>query len=177
MRAATIIGDRADSDFPCADECFRLACRRLAAVGGEETRMDRHGKPKKVKAEATRPLVRQSPKDPVRKVRDLEKRLADALEKLQARDLEVTQALKQQTATGEIMRAIAQAGTYVQQVFDTIVRSAAELCHAMVAGVFLSDGQMIYLPANYGSLPDALAAIRAQAPGRWIGAQRRAWRS
>ncbi len=37
------------------------------------------GKPKKIKAEAKRSLARKSPKDPGGKVRDLEKRLAEAL--------------------------------------------------------------------------------------------------
>src|SRR5262249_44417269 len=81
---------------------------------------------------------------------------------LEGRTRDLTEALEQQTATAEILRAIAQAQTDPQPVFDTIVRSAAELCHAMVAGVFVSDGRMVYLPANYGSSPEALAAIRAQ---------------
>src|SRR4029453_14670702 len=77
---------------------------------------------------------------------------------------QVSEALEQQTATAEILRVISRSQTDVQPVFDTIVRSAAELCHAMAAGVFLSDGQVIFLPANYGSSPAALAAIRAQGP-------------
>jgi GAF domain-containing protein len=83
---------------------------------------------------------------------------------LEARNRDLTHSLEQQTATAEILRVISRSQTDVQPVFDTIVRSAAELCHAMAAGVFLSDGQVIFLPANYGSSPAALAAIRAQGP-------------
>jgi GAF domain-containing protein len=83
---------------------------------------------------------------------------------LQASNRELTTALDKQTATSEILRAIAHAPTDTQPVFDSIVRSAAALCHAAVAGLFLSDGQMVHVPANYGSSPEALSAVRALFP-------------
>ncbi len=46
------------------------------------------------------------------------------------------------------------------------MRSAAQLCHAAVAAVFLTDGRMVYHPANYGGSPAALAATRARYPRR-----------
>src|SRR5262245_23942180 len=63
---------------------------------------------------------------------------------LQTSNRELTTALEQQTATSEILQTIAQAQTDVQPVFDTIVRSAAQLCNAHTAAVFLTDGQVIY---------------------------------
>jgi signal transduction histidine kinase len=77
---------------------------------------------------------------------------------------QVTEALDQQTATSEILRTIAHTQTDLQPVFETIVRSAARLCHAVMAGVLLTDGRILYLPANYGSSPEALAAVRARYP-------------
>jgi len=77
---------------------------------------------------------------------------------------QVTEALEQQTATSEILRVISSSPTDVQPVFDTIVRSAARLCHAPVAGVFLTDGRMVHHPANYGSSPEALAATGSPYP-------------
>jgi signal transduction histidine kinase len=77
---------------------------------------------------------------------------------------QVTEALEQQTATSEILRTIAHVQTDAQPVFDTIVQSAARLCHGAVTGLFLTDGQMVYLPANYGGSADALAANRARFP-------------
>jgi signal transduction histidine kinase len=83
---------------------------------------------------------------------------------LQQKNRTLTETLEQQTATGEILRTIARAQTDVQPVFDTIVRSAARLCQAATAAVFLSDGRMLHHPANYGGSPEALAAARAQYP-------------
>ncbi len=78
---------------------------------------------------------------------------------------QVTEALEQQTATSEVLRAIAHTQTDAQPVFDTIVRSAARLCDATAAAVFLSDGRMLYLPANYGGYAaEAGAASRARFP-------------
>jgi GAF domain-containing protein len=77
---------------------------------------------------------------------------------------QVTEALEQQTATAEILRVISQSQTDVQPVFDTIVRSAARLCHAPVAGVFLIDGRMVHHLANYGTSPEALAVTRSWYP-------------
>jgi GAF domain-containing protein len=77
---------------------------------------------------------------------------------------QVSEALEQQTATSEILQAIAQAQTDAQPVFATIVQSAARLCHAFAAAVFLTDGRMLYEPANYGSSPEARAATRARYP-------------
>ncbi len=77
---------------------------------------------------------------------------------------QVTEALDQQTATSEVLRAIAHTQADVQPVFDTIVRSAARLCRAIIAAVHLTDGRMLYHQANYGSSPEALAAQRALYP-------------
>ncbi|HET9480291.1 MAG TPA: GAF domain-containing protein [Candidatus Polarisedimenticolia bacterium] len=96
----------------------------------------------------------------VRLFKELEEKNRD----LTAVHAQVTEALEQQTATSEILRTIAHARTDVQPVFDTIVRSAARLCRASNAAVFLSEGGMLYHPANYGSSPAALAAARAPYP-------------
>ena len=77
---------------------------------------------------------------------------------------QVTEALDQQTATSEILRTIAHTQTDLQPVFETIVRSAARLCHAVLAAVLLTDGRILHLPANYGSSPEALASVRARYP-------------
>jgi GAF domain-containing protein len=77
---------------------------------------------------------------------------------------QVTKALEQQTATSEILRAIAQTQTDAQPVFDTIVRAAARLCDAPVSALFLTDGRTLYHGADHGSSPEALAAQRGWFP-------------
>src|SRR5262249_35745427 len=98
-------------------------------------------KPKKGKAEAKPPLARKPAKDFVGKVRDLEKRLAEAL-KLN------TEALEQQTATSEILRVISRSQTDVQPVFDTIAESAVRLCDGMFGAVYRFDGTLIHFVAH-----------------------------
>jgi two-component system, NtrC family, sensor kinase len=83
---------------------------------------------------------------------------------LEARNRDLTESLEQQTATSEILRAIAHTQTDAQPVFDTIVRSAARLCQAAMAAIFLTDGRTLYHPANYGSAIEALAAVRSRFP-------------
>jgi GAF domain-containing protein len=83
---------------------------------------------------------------------------------LEARNTDLTDALARRTATGEILQTIAHAQTDAQPVFDTIVRSAAQLCRATSAAVFLADGRTLDLPANYGASFEALAAVRVRFP-------------
>jgi GAF domain-containing protein/anti-sigma regulatory factor (Ser/Thr protein kinase) len=77
---------------------------------------------------------------------------------------ETKEALERQTATADILRVISAAHTEAQPVFDTIVQSAGRLCRAASAAVFLTDGRMLYEPANYGGSPERLAAARARYP-------------
>src|SRR5215471_8627379 len=117
--------------------------------------MHRRAKPKKAKAEAKRPLIRK-PADDGAKVRDLEKRLAEALKREE-------EALEQQTATSEILRVISQSPTDVQPVFDTIAQSARRLCEADVGVVFEFDGQLLHFVA-YGGEAERIKALRRAFP-------------
>jgi signal transduction histidine kinase len=83
---------------------------------------------------------------------------------LQDKNRALTEALDQQTATSDILRVISSSPTDAQPVFDTIVRSATRLCRARAAAVFVTDGPMLYEPANYGGSPEVLAATRARYP-------------
>jgi two-component system, NtrC family, sensor kinase len=83
---------------------------------------------------------------------------------LQASNRELTTALDRQTATAEILRVISSAHADAQPVFDSVVQSAGRLCNAANAAVFLTDGRMLYHPANYGSSREALTAVRALFP-------------
>jgi GAF domain-containing protein len=103
--------------------------------------MGRRAKPLKKNAEAKRPPPGQPPKNDDARVRDLEKRLAESLER--------------EKAAGEILRVISSSPTDVQPVFDTIVQNAMRLCDAVFGRVFRRRGDTVLLAAN-ANFPDEL---------------------
>ena len=101
--------------------------------------MRRDAKPTKAKVEA-RPSAARKPRE--RKgstVRDLEKHLAEALER--------------EKATSEILRVIGSSSTDIQPVFDTVAESAARLCKASDTSIFRLDGDRLRRVAQHGSIP------------------------
>jgi two-component system, NtrC family, sensor kinase len=132
--------------------------------------MRRGPKPAKSK-EAKRSVARKSPKDKGARVRDLEKRLAEALrdkaealEQFQIRDRDLAEAQEQQTATSEILRVISSSPTNVQPMLDAIVQSAVRLCDSRISVVYLFDGRQIVQAAHHGFSAEALVAERRNWP-------------
>jgi hypothetical protein len=115
--------------------------------------MRRGPKPAKANVEAKPPIVRKSRKREGSRVRDLEKRLAEALKREE-------KALEQQAATAEILRVISQSQTDLQPVFEAIVRSAAQLCEATFAALHRFDGQVITFEAHHGMTEQEAESIR-----------------
>src|SRR5215472_1290221 len=60
---------------------------------------------------------------------------------LQEKNRVITEALEQQTATAQILRAISSSPTDVQPVFDAIAQSAMRLCGADIGAVYHFDGE------------------------------------
>src|SRR5439155_26705201 len=83
---------------------------------------------------------------------------------LEARNRDLTVALEQKTATGEILRVISSSPTNVQPVFDAIASSATRLCDGLFGLVFRFDGEMITLAGDHGSSLERLEAVRAAYP-------------
>ncbi len=83
---------------------------------------------------------------------------------LRARNRDLTEALEQPTATGEILRVISQSQTDVQPVFDTIARNAVRLCTAAFSYVFRFDGQLMHVAAHHNVSEEGLAALARQWP-------------
>ena len=76
------------------------------------------------------------------------------------------EALEQQTATAEILRAISSAPTDTQPVFEAIVRNANNLCESAYANVFRFDGEMVHWAASYGWPPDLMSEMQGSWPMR-----------
>jgi len=79
---------------------------------------------------------------------------------------ETKEALEQQTATAEILRAISSSPTDVQPVFDIIAESAVRLCGAEASTVTRFDGEWVHLAAVYGSSPEGVEGARRSYPVR-----------
>ena len=78
----------------------------------------------------------------------LERRVDDRTRELNERNVEITEALEQQTATAEILRVISSTPTDAAPVFETIVRSAARICQANFAFVMLQEAGYLTLAAR-----------------------------
>jgi len=86
--------------------------------------------------------------------------------KVEERTSELTDALGQQTATGEILQVISSSQTDVQPVFDTIVRSAVRLCDGLFSALYQFDGELIRQGAQHNYTPEALEQVRRIFPAR-----------
>jgi len=77
---------------------------------------------------------------------------------LEARNSALTEALGQQTATGEILRVIAGSQTELRPVFDAIARSSVRLAEAKFSLVTRYDGRVFELVAGQ-DLPSDVASL------------------
>jgi signal transduction histidine kinase/putative methionine-R-sulfoxide reductase with GAF domain len=72
---------------------------------------------------------------------------------LEARNAEVSEALKRQTATAEILEVISSSPTNVEPVFQAVAERAARICDATNARVFLVEGGNLRCAAEIGGMP------------------------
>jgi two-component system NtrC family sensor kinase len=84
---------------------------------------------------------------------------------LEARNRDLTEALEQQTATSEILGAIASSPTDLQPVLDTVIANAVKLSGATQGHIRQYDGDMLRVVSNYNESPEQVALLR-DAPRR-----------
>ena len=94
---------------------------------------------------------------------DITQRKLVEMELRRARDL-AEEALEQQTATAEILRAISSSPTDTQPVFDAIVRGGMKLFSGAAISVALPDGDKVRAAATAESDPVRAAAWRSRFP-------------
>ncbi|WP_167480922.1 GAF domain-containing protein [Mesorhizobium waimense] len=83
-------------------------------------------------------------------------------DEVQARTAELGEALQQQTATADVLKAISRSTFDLQPVLDTLVDSAAKLCDASQCVIYLREGDMLRAGATFGANPQEASIIRNQ---------------
>jgi len=96
--------------------------------------------------------ARRQEKNEAARVRDFEKRLAEAVARKAEALKRESEVLEQQTATAGIWRSISASPNDDQSVFDTIVRNAGSVCGAVDA-IWTADGDNLVIRAHPGLMP------------------------
>ena len=120
--------------------------------------MGRRAKPSKGKADPKRSPARKPPKSESARVRDLEKRLAESLER--------------EKATAEILSVISTSPTDVQPVFDVVAESAARLCDSFDAAIYRREADRLVLVGYHGQIGEREIGVSSLSVSRGTGAGR-----
>lgn len=89
---------------------------------------------------------------------------ARLFDEVQKKNIEISEALQQQTATSEILRVMAGSPDDVQPVFDTIAKNAANLGGAAFSTVYRYDGELLHMVASHNLSPEGETAARSAYP-------------
>ena len=80
---------------------------------------------------------------------------------VQERNRDLTEALEQQTATGEVLRVIASSPTELQPVLDTLLANAVKLSGAKQGHIRQSDGEFLRVVAHCNERPERIALLQS----------------
>jgi hypothetical protein len=73
----------------------------------------------------------------------------------------LVEAMKQPTATAEVLRTISNAPSDIQSVLDAVAENAARLCGASNARIWRLEDNVLRLVASYGKVRRRWMAARA----------------
>ncbi len=92
----------------------------------------------------------------------LQESYATLEQRVEERTRELSEALEQQTATGEILKVISSSPTDQEPVMRAVVENAARLCEAQNAQIFRIEGDRMRLVARYGPVQSTLEEGQAR---------------
>jgi signal transduction histidine kinase/putative methionine-R-sulfoxide reductase with GAF domain len=75
---------------------------------------------------------------------------------VQARTEELSESLRQQTATAEVLKTISQSAFDLQRVLETLLENAVQICGAKHGMIFRYDGECCRAAAAYNAPPGSL---------------------
>jgi signal transduction histidine kinase len=83
------------------------------------------------------------------------------LKELRARTDDLSESLQQQTATSEVLKVVSSSVGELEPVFTAMLESAARICGAQNATIYLRDGDMATLTSQFGPLLSSPVGSRA----------------
>jgi signal transduction histidine kinase len=84
----------------------------------------------------------------------LERKVEERTRELAEANAELSEALKQQTATSEVLKVISRSTFDLQPVLETLIENATQLCGATRGHIFRYDGAVLRFAVSYGATPD-----------------------
>ena len=101
---------------------------------------------------------------------------ARLLNELRQRTADLTESLKQQTATSDVLEVISRSAFDLQAIFETVAESSVRLCVADRAFIFRFDGALLRMASAFNAPPEFKERVEQNPirPGRHSGAARAA---
>jgi two-component system, NtrC family, sensor kinase len=81
-------------------------------------------------------------------------------EEVQAKTADLTESLQQQTATADVLKVISRSAFDLHSVFDTLARSAADLCAVSLCGLHIREGDFLVCRGYAGASKEQQEFVR-----------------